>query len=107
MLLLASTGDTRLAALPTVPTASEAGLKGFGLNIWYGFLTQAAAPKPVIDRLNTEIARVLALPDIREKLLSQGLDPFVSTPDQFAALIKTDHAKYANIIKTAKIKLEQ
>ena len=107
LIALASTGDTRLAALPTVPTASEAGLKGFGLNIWYGFLTQAAAPKPVIDRLNTEIARVLALPDIREKLLSQGMDPFVSTPDQFAALIKTDHAKYANIIKTAKIKLEQ
>lgn len=107
LIALASTGDTRLAALPTVPTAAETGLKGFTLNVWYGFLAQAAAPRPIIDKLNAEVNRALALPDIREKLSSQGMDPFISTPDQFAALIKTDHAKYANIIKTAKIKLEQ
>ena len=107
LIALAGTGDTRLGALPTVPTAAEAGLKGFALNVWYGFLAQAATPRPVIDKLNGEIAKILSLSDIREKLLSQGMDPFISTPDQFAALIKTDHAKYAAIIKTAKIKLEQ
>jgi tripartite-type tricarboxylate transporter receptor subunit TctC len=107
LIALASTGDTRLGALPTVPTAAEAGLKGFALNVWYGFLTQAAAPRPVIDKLSAEITKILSMPDIREKLSSQGMDPFISTPDQFAALIKSDHAKYAGIIKTAKIKLEQ
>ena len=107
LVALATTGDTRLTALPAVPTAGEAGLKGFALNVWYGFLAQAATPRPVIDKLSAEITRILSLPDIREKLSSQGMDPFISTPDQFAALIKTDHAKYANIIKSAKIKLEQ
>ena len=107
LVALASSGETRLAALPAVPTAGEAGLKGFALKVWYGFLAQAATPRPVIDKLSAEITRILSLPDIREKLSSQGMDPFISTPDQFAALIKSDHAKYANIIKTAKIKLEQ
>jgi tripartite-type tricarboxylate transporter receptor subunit TctC len=107
LIALASTGDTRLTALPAVPTAAEAGLKGFTLNVWYGFLAQAAAPRPIIDKLNAEVNRALTQSDIREKLSSQGMDPFTSTPDQFGALIKTDHAKYANIIKTAKIKLEQ
>jgi len=107
LVALASTGDSRLTALPAVPTAGEAGLKGFALNVWYGFLAQVATPRPVIDKLSTEITRILSLPDIREKLSSQGMDPFISTPDQFAALIKTDHAKYANIIKSANIKLEQ
>lgn len=107
LVAIASTGDTRLSALSTVPTASEAGLKGFELNVWYGFLAPAATPRPVIDKLNGEIAKILALPDIREKLSSQGMDPYISTPDQFAARMKTDYAKVANIIKTAKIKLEQ
>jgi tripartite-type tricarboxylate transporter receptor subunit TctC len=107
LVALASTGDTRLAALPAVPTAGEAGVKGFALNVWYGFLAQAATPRPVIDKLSAEITKILSLPDIREKLSSQGMDPFISTPDQFGALIKTDHAKYARIIKNANIKLEQ
>jgi tripartite-type tricarboxylate transporter receptor subunit TctC len=75
--------------------------------VWYGFLAQAATPRPVIDKLSAEITKILSMPDIREKLSSQGMDPLISTPEQFATLIKTDHAKYATIIKTAKIKLEQ
>jgi tripartite-type tricarboxylate transporter receptor subunit TctC len=104
---IALTGDTRLSALPQVPTAIEAGLKGFELSIWYGLLAPAATPRPVIEKLGAEIAKILALPDIREKLLSQGMNPLVSTADQFAALIKADLAKFARIIKTGNIKLEQ
>ena len=104
---IALTGDTRLSALPQVPTAMESGLKGFVLNIWYGLLAPAATPRAVIDKLGAEIAKVLAMPDIRERLLSQGMNPFVSTSEQFAALIKADLAKYTRIIKTANIKLEQ
>jgi tripartite-type tricarboxylate transporter receptor subunit TctC len=103
---LAATGDTRISALPQVPTAAEAGLKGFELNIWYGLLAQAATPKPIIEKLSVEIAKVLALPAVKEQLVSQGMTPFVSTPEQFAALIRTDFAKYKRIVSTANIKLE-
>lgn len=104
---IALTGDTRLAALPGLPTANEAGLKGFAVNIWYGFLAPAATPTPIVAKLNSEIARILAMQDIREKLVSQGMDPFISSPEQFAALIKADLAKFTRIIKSANIKLEQ
>jgi tripartite-type tricarboxylate transporter receptor subunit TctC len=104
---IALSGDTRLPALPQLPTAVESGVKGFVVNIWYGLLAPAATPRAIIDKFSAEVAKVLAMPDIREKLLSQGMDPFISTPDQFAALIKADLAKYARIIKTANIKLEQ
>jgi tripartite-type tricarboxylate transporter receptor subunit TctC len=104
---IALTGDTGLAALPGLATASEAGLKGFVVNIWYGFLAPAATPAPIVSKLNAEIAKVLAMPDIRERLLTQGMDPFISSPEQFATLIKSDLAKFTRIIKSANIKLEQ
>ncbi len=101
------TGTTRLDALPALRTAAESGLKDFVVNIWYGLLAPSATPKPIIEKLGSGIAQILALPDMREKLLSQGMTPFISTPDQFAALIKSDHAKFAEIIKKANIKLER
>jgi tripartite-type tricarboxylate transporter receptor subunit TctC len=104
---LAVSGNARLAALPEVPTAMEAGVKGFELTTWYGLLAPAATPRPIVDRWGAEMAKVLSMPDIREKLLSQGMDPLISTPDQFAALIKADLVKFARIIKTGNIKLEQ
>lgn len=104
---IAYTGDARLAALPQLPTAMEAGLKGFELKIWYGMLAPAATSRPILEKLNSEIARVVRLPDIRERLSSQGMDPFVASPEQFAALIKSDLAKFTSLIKTANIKLEQ
>jgi tripartite-type tricarboxylate transporter receptor subunit TctC len=104
---LALTGDSRLDALPQLPTIMESGLKGYELKIWYGLLAPAATPRPIIDKWNAEVGRILALPDIRDKLLSQGMDPFIATPDKFAALIKADFAKYAQVIKSANIKLEQ
>ncbi len=103
---IAMTGETRLAALQGVPTAVESGIKGFVINIWYGFLAPAATPGAIVNKLSAEIARVMSLPDLREKLSSQGMDPFISTPEQFAALIKADHAKFARIIKNSHIKLE-
>jgi tripartite-type tricarboxylate transporter receptor subunit TctC len=104
---LATSGDARLAALQSVPTAIESGVKGFELNTWYGLLAPAATPRAIVDKLSGEIARALKMPDIREKLLSQGMQPFVNTPDEFAALIKVELAKFTRIIKTANIKLEQ
>lgn len=101
---LAVTGDHRLAALPQVPTFREAGLPEYELRGWYGILAPSGTPGGAIERLSGEIAKILALPDISERLVSLDMNPFISTPAQFAALIKSETAKFANIIKTADIK---
>ncbi len=101
---LAISGAARLPALSQVPTFTEAGLPGFDARFWFGVLAPAATPKEVIDKLSAEIARILALPDIKENLRSQGMEPFTSSPEQFAALMKADLAKYAKVIKAANIR---
>jgi len=104
---IAITGDTRLSSLPQVPTFVEAGLSGYDLKTWFGVLAPAGTPKAIVDKLSTELARIVAIPDIREKLLSQGMDGFSTTSDQFASLMKADMTRFARIIKTANIRLEK
>ncbi len=104
---MAISGDTRQAGLPQVPTFAEAGLPNFELKAWYGILSPAGLPKAVSDKLSTEIARILAMPEVNEKMSGQGMEPFISTPDQFAARMKADFAKFAQLVKTANIKLDQ
>ena len=103
---IAISGETRLPALPQVPTFTEAGLPGFEVKGWYGVLAPAVTPKLIIDKLATEIAKILVMSDIKEKIVGLGMDPFISTPDQLAALMKADMAKWVNVIKTANIKVE-
>ena len=103
---IAISGETRSSALPQVPTMAEAGLPEYELQGWTGIFAPAATPKGIIDKTSNEIARMLASPDTIEKLVSQGLEPFISTPEQFTALLKSDMAKYAKIIKTANIKMD-
>ena len=102
---VAITGESRLSSLPQLPTFAEAGLPGFDVKIWFGFLAPAATPREIVDKLSTEFARILMLPDIKASLASQGMDPLISTPTQFAALMRTDLARFANVVKTANIKL--
>lgn len=103
---IATSGETRFAALPDVPTFAEAGLPGYDYKGWFGVLAPAGTPKEIIGKLSAEITKVLRAPDIKEKLLRQGMDPLILTPDEVSALIKTDIAKYARIIKAANIKFE-
>ena len=103
---IAVTGQSRLTAVPQMPTFSEAGLPGFDVRVWFGYLAPAGTPKAIVDRLSAEFAKLMAQPAFREDLAKQGMDPFVSSPDQFAALIKADLDKYARIIRAANIKLE-
>lgn len=104
---IAVSGDNRQAALPQVPTFAEAGLPNFELKSWYGVLAPAGLAKPVHDRLSGELARILGTAEVSEKLSAQGMDSFVSTPDQFAARMKADLSKFAQLIKAANIKFEQ
>ena len=104
---IAITGDKRSPSLPQVPTLTEAGLSDFDVKTWFGILAPAGTPKEIVDKLSAEIARIVAMPDIRNKLDSQGMDPFISSAEQFAALMKTDMVKWGKVIKTADIKIDQ
>jgi tripartite-type tricarboxylate transporter receptor subunit TctC len=105
--LLATTGRSRMPALPDVPTIAEAGLPGAQVLIWYGVAAPAAVPKDVVARLNREIVKVMQMPDIRERFMQQGIDPETSTPEQFARLIRDEYARWTKVIVAAGIKLEQ
>ena len=102
---LAVTTAKRSALVPDLPTIAEAGLPGFEANNWNGFLVPAKTPRPVIDRLNKEIAGALSLPDIKEFLFKQGLDAAPSTPEDFGAYIKSEMGKWAKVIKAAGIQV--
>jgi tripartite-type tricarboxylate transporter receptor subunit TctC len=103
---LGITGTARLPALPQVSTFAEGGLPGFAAKVWFGVLAPAATPKAVIDRLQAEFSKFLLLPEFREKLTAQGVEPFFLDPEQFGALIKTDFEMWAQVIKTANIKAD-
>jgi tripartite-type tricarboxylate transporter receptor subunit TctC len=103
---LAVTGDTRLAPIPDVPTFREAGLPAFDMTNWFGLLAPAGTPKPILDKLAAEIARILQLPDIRERLAALGMTPWSSTPEQFDALIRSEIERFAKVVRKANIKPE-
>ena len=102
---IAISGDARAPALPQVPTFTESGLPGFDMRFWHALLAPAGTPRDILNRLSAEIAKILATQDMKEKLATQGADPFINNPDQFAALIRADMAKYGKIIKEASIKM--
>jgi len=96
----------RAAALPGVPTADEQGLKGYDANTNGGFLAPAGTPKAIITKLNAEINAALNLPDVRTKLEAAGIEIQGGTPQEYAALIKSDLAKWSKVIKAAGIPAE-
>jgi tripartite-type tricarboxylate transporter receptor subunit TctC len=104
---IAVSGDRRHPAVPDVPTFAEGGVKNFDVRLWYAVLAPAATPKPIVDKLSAEIRGILAAPEFQATLAKQGLDAFISTPQQFSALMKSDFDRYARIVKTANIKVEQ
>jgi len=99
---IAVTSLKRSSALPELPTMDESGLKGFELLGWIGLLGPSGTPREIVDRLNAEINKMLA-GDIRPRLTELGLDAVGGTPEQFAAFIRQDIAKYAKIVKVARI----
>jgi tripartite-type tricarboxylate transporter receptor subunit TctC len=103
---LAVAGTQRLAALPQVPTAAEAGVKGFVSAAWFAFLAPAGTPKPIVDRLQREIAAAIADPALRAKLSDMGVEAMASTPDELGRHIAAETAKWREIISKAGIKLE-
>jgi tripartite-type tricarboxylate transporter receptor subunit TctC len=105
---IAIAGSSRTAILPDVPTIAEAGpLPGYTVEVWLGVMAPAGTPRPIIDRLNTEINRVVRDPQIvRERLNTVGLEAVGTTPEQLLEVMKTDLAKYAKLAREAQIKPE-
>jgi len=103
---LGVSASARLKALPDVPTVSEGGLRDFEAGSWYGIMVPAGTPGEIVDKLNREIVRIVALPDVHEKLVDLGLVPFTNSAADYAAMVKADKDRYAAIIKQVGVKLE-
>jgi tripartite-type tricarboxylate transporter receptor subunit TctC len=103
---LAVTSAQRDPIVPDVPTAREVGLPEIEATNWAGFVAHSGTPTAIVTRLNAEIVRILNTPDVRESMKQQGLIATPGTPEQFAALLKSDGARYTRIAKAANVKLD-
>ncbi len=103
---LAVSPAKRSPAAPDLPTIAEAGVPGYDSGAWFGLLAPAHTPKFIVNKLSVETARILKLPDVAERLSALGAEPVGSTPEQFAALIKSENIKWAKVIKDAHVELQ-
>ena len=103
---LATTGKTRSAVLPDVPTMAEAGVPGYEATIWLGIMAPKGTPQPIVDRLNAEIGRIVNRPEIKAAWAKQGAEPMTMTPLDFTAYLEGDIEKWAKIVKISGAKGE-
>jgi len=103
---LAVTSTKRVPTLPDVPTIAEAGYKGFDATTWFGIVAPAGTAPAIINKLNAEVNRVLKAPDLRDKFAAEGGGALGSSPQEFAAMLKSDYAKWGKVVKDANIKLD-
>ncbi len=103
---LAVVGPRRQPMLPDVPTMVEAGIPGYELTNWFGLMLPAGTPRDVVQRINADIAKVLKMPDVRERLLGMAAEPVGSTPEQFSVFLKSETEKWAKVIKDGAITAE-
>jgi tripartite-type tricarboxylate transporter receptor subunit TctC len=103
---LAVTGLQRSRLMPELPTIAEGGLSGYNASGWYGFVVPAAVPKDIVARLAGDITRVLRMPDVIERLSSQGAEPVGGTPEQFGSYIRTEIDKWTRLVKSANMKAD-
>ncbi len=103
---LAVTGQKRSLAAPNVPTFSEAGLPGYDASTWNGIMAPTGTPRTIIERLHGEIVKILRTPATLERLAGDGSVAVASTPEEFAAFIKAEHAKWSKVVREANIRIE-
>ena len=103
---LAVTSLARSASVPEIPTVAESGYPEFEASSWFGLLGPRDLPKDIVDKLHAEVARIVKLPELREKLIQQGADPVGNTPDEFAAYIRAETARWARIVKLSGARAE-
>jgi tripartite-type tricarboxylate transporter receptor subunit TctC len=103
---IAITSRNRSAAVPRVPTFIESGVPDFQFSSEFGLLMPARTPREIIVRLNRELAKILRLPDVRERLAAQGAEPVGTTPEEYAASIKADLARWAKPVRDSGARVE-
>lgn len=103
---IAVAGPKRLAALPDVMTAQESGFPDFDVNGWYGFAAPANTPREIVSRLNTEIGRVLNSAAVRDKLMTQGLEPKTNSPEEMTSYVRAEYERWGKVVKAARLKPE-
>ena len=103
---LATTGKVRSAVTPEIPTVAEAGVPGYEATIWLGLMAPAGTPRPVIDKLNTEILKILHSPEVRDGWGKQGAVPMGMSPEQFDKFLREDIAKWAAVVKATGMRVD-
>jgi tripartite-type tricarboxylate transporter receptor subunit TctC len=103
---MAITNSKRFPLMPELPTVAEAGIPGFAVDNWCGVFATGGTPAGIVARLNAELVTVLAVPDVKKRLLENGIDAVSDTPEQFAAYIRAETTKWASVIKDANVKLD-
>jgi tripartite-type tricarboxylate transporter receptor subunit TctC len=103
---LAITSASRNPSAPELPTMSEAGVPGFEVTAWFGVLAPAGTPQPVLAKLHIDVVRMINMPDVKERFLSQAAEPIGSTPAEFAAFINAEIGKWSRVIKESGAKVE-
>jgi tripartite-type tricarboxylate transporter receptor subunit TctC len=103
---LAASTSKRALAMPDLPTVAEAGLPGYSFDPWFGLLTSAKTPRPVVGKLNAEVRRILGLPEVKKQLLAMGAEPTPITPEAFDSAIHAEIAKFTKVVHDANIKVE-
>ena len=96
---IAVTSAKRVAALPDLPTVAESGVPKFDVSSWFGVFLPAGTPKPIVAKMNGEIRKIVDIPDVRQKLISQGADPETNTPEEFAAYVKSEMVKWGKVVR--------
>ena len=103
---LAITGKARSSLIPNVPSAAEAGLAQFDVTSWFGVVVPAATPKDIVARLNQELVRIAKLPEVKERLANQGMEPAHTTPEAFAKAIRDDSARWGKVVQSSGAQLD-
>jgi len=103
---LAVTGQKRSLAAPSVPTFAEAGLPGYDASTWNGIMVPAGTPRAIIERLHSDIVKILRAPGNQERLATDGSIAIASTPEEFASFINAEHAKWSKVVRDANIRIE-
>lgn len=96
---LGVTSAKRVAALPDLPTVAESGVPTFDVSSWFGVFLPANTPKPIVTKMNQEIRKIVEIPDVRQRLISLGADPATNTPEEFAAYVKSEMARWGKVVR--------
>jgi tripartite-type tricarboxylate transporter receptor subunit TctC len=106
MKMLAVTTPKRMSNFPEVPTLAESGMPGFDVGAWQGLMVPAGTPRPIVDRLNAELRKALANPEVRAKLAIQGAEPLGSTPEEYGAYIRKEIDRWGKVVQQSGVKAE-